>query len=123
MTAVRLRCALAGALLTLTLGACASSHSASPQTAGGSTATSSGTRITIKNFQFQPTDLTVHPGQTVTVLNEDSTAHTVTANDKSFDTKAIDGGATATFTAPSTPGRHPYICSIHQYMNATLTVS
>ncbi|MFJ7244409.1 cupredoxin domain-containing protein [Kitasatospora sp. NPDC098652] len=122
VTSVRLRCAVAGALLTLTLGACSSSHSASPGGAGGSAA-SSGTRITIKNFQFQPADLTVPPGQSVTVVNEDSTAHTVTADDKSFDTKTINGGASATFTAPSTPGSHPYICSIHQYMHATLTVS
>ncbi|WP_369184930.1 cupredoxin domain-containing protein [Streptomyces sp. Y1] len=121
MTAVRLRRALAGALLVLTLGACSSSPSASPSSPSGGG--SAGTRITIKNFQFQPADLTVHAGQSITVVNEDSTPHTVTADDKSFDTKDISGGATVTFTAPTTTGPHPYICSIHQYMHATLTVS
>ncbi|MFE9423705.1 cupredoxin domain-containing protein [Kitasatospora sp. NPDC006697] len=122
VTAVRLRSALACALLTLSLGACSSSHSPATATDSPSGAASAG-RITIKDFQFQPATLTVHPGQSVTVVNEDPTAHTVSADDKSFDTKAIEGGASATFTAPSTPGSHPYICSIHQYMHATLAVS
>ncbi|WP_327071105.1 cupredoxin domain-containing protein [Kitasatospora sp. NBC_01302] len=124
MTAVRLRCAFAGALLILALGACSSSPSASNGTGvASSTPASAGTRITIKDFQFRPADLTVHPGRSITVVNEDSTPHTVTADDKSFDTKAIGGGASATFTAPAKAGSYPYICSIHQYMHATLTVS
>ena len=64
----------------------------------------------------------VTPGEKVTVTNKDSVAHTVTANDKKFDTGDISPGKTATFTAPSTPGRYPYICTIHQYMTGMLTV-
>ncbi|MFJ9690922.1 cupredoxin domain-containing protein [Kitasatospora sp. NPDC101183] len=123
MTPVRLRAALSAALLALTLGACSSSPSGSPASTGSSGPTPSGARITIKDFRFQPAELTVHPGQSITVVNEDSTAHTVTADDKSFDTKAVGGGGTASFTAPGKAGTYPYICTIHQYMHAALTVS
>ncbi|MER8104871.1 cupredoxin domain-containing protein [Kitasatospora sp. NPDC094016] len=123
MTAVRLRAALGAALLTLALGACSSGPAGSRTSAAPSGPAPSEARITIKDFQFQPAHLTVHPGQSITVVNEDSTAHTVTASDKSFDTKTVNGGASATFTAPEKAGGYPYICTIHQYMHATLTVS
>ncbi|MFB7620630.1 cupredoxin domain-containing protein [Kitasatospora sp. NPDC056181] len=80
-------------------------------------------RVSIKNFLFEPAAITVQPGATVTVVNEDSTAHTLTASDKSFDTGTIAPGGTATFTAPAQTGSHPYICSIHPFMHGTLTVS
>ncbi|MBD0673547.1 cupredoxin domain-containing protein [Streptomyces sp. CBMA156] len=123
MTAVRLRAALSAALLALALGACSSSPAGSHAPAGSSGPAPSGARITIKDFRFQPATLTVPPGQSITVVNEDSTAHTVTADDRSFDTKAVSGGASAAFTAPAKAGSYPYICAIHQYMHATLTVS
>jgi plastocyanin len=78
--------------------------------------------IVIKNFAFDPATLTVSPGATVTVKNEDTATHTVTANDKSFDTGNVASGATRTFTAPGKPGSYQYICSIHTYMQGTLTV-
>lgn len=40
---------------------------------------------------------------------------------KAFDTDSIDDGATATFTAPSTPGSYSFICAIRP-MTGTLTV-
>jgi plastocyanin len=95
---------------------------------GGSTTTTSSAAspdtIVIHNFSFAPSDLTVAPGATVTVKNEDSTAHTVTATGaKPFDTGTIQAGATATFQAPTTPGTYPYICTIHTFMKANLKVS
>ncbi len=56
------------------------------------------------------------------MTNKDSVAHTVTANDKKFNTGDIAAGKTVTFTAPSSPGSYPYICTIHQYMTGMLTV-
>ncbi|HEX5404180.1 MAG TPA: cupredoxin domain-containing protein [Pseudonocardiaceae bacterium] len=78
--------------------------------------------LTISNFAFSPSTLTVTPGAKVTVKNTDSAAHTVTASDKSFDTGDIDTNATTTFTAPTKPGTYKYICTIHQFMQGTLTV-
>ncbi|KJS58088.1 hypothetical protein VM95_35615 [Streptomyces rubellomurinus] len=65
----------------------------------------------------------MHPGDTITVVNDDTTAHTLTASDKSFDTGTIAPGKSATLTAPAKPGSYPYICTIHQFMHGTLTVS
>jgi plastocyanin len=82
-------------------------------------------KIGINNFTFSPAKLTVAPGAKVTVMNSDSTTHTVTATGGggSFDTGDIASGKTATFTAPTKAGDYPYDCSIHPFMKGTLTVS
>lgn len=92
-------------------------------TGGTSASPSSGpASITIDNFAFSPATLTVPPGATVTVVNKDTAAHTVTAADKSFDTGTIAPGATKTFNAPNKPGTYGYKCTIHPFMTAGLTV-
>ena len=83
--------------------------------------TSSNT-IVIKDFSYTPASLTVAPGTKITVVNQDQAPHTVTANDKSFDSSTIEGGGRGEFTAPTKPGTYPYICTIHQYMTGTLIV-
>jgi plastocyanin len=88
----------------------------------GSSSTSGSATITIQNYSFSPAKITVTPGEKVTVTNKDSVAHTVTANNKKFNTGDIDPGKTVTFTAPSSPGSYPYICTIHPYMTGMLTV-
>ncbi|CAM5237207.1 hypothetical protein STENM327S_00485 [Streptomyces tendae] len=86
-------------------------------------ATGAGTEVTIKDFKFQPASLTVSPGAKVTVVNKDTTTHTLTASKAgSFDTGDIAPGKSATFTAPSQPGDFPYTCTIHPFMKGTLTV-
>jgi plastocyanin len=92
-------------------------------TAPGSPPTAAAAQIVIDNFAFSPAHLTVHPGQTVTVVNRDSVTHTLTAKPGSaFDTGLINPGKSATFTAPTTPGTYPYVCTIHASMHGTLTV-
>ncbi|MDQ2881553.1 MAG: cupredoxin domain-containing protein [Actinomycetota bacterium] len=90
--------------------------------AGGSTTPNAPDTIVIKNFSFTPASLTVAPGTKITVINEDQAPHTVTANDKSFDSGNIAGGQRGAVTAPTKPGSYPYICTIHQYMMGTLIV-
>ncbi len=75
---------------------------------------SSGTTITIANFEFAPETLQVKVGDTVTVDNKDSTEHTVTATDKSFDTGPFSTGK-ATFRV-TRAGRFEYVCEIHPFM-------
>jgi len=82
-----------------------------------------GNAITIADFKFSPTPLKVKSGQKITVTNTDSALHTVTADDKSFDTKDLKKGQTFTFTAPGKAGTYKYICDIHQYMKGSLEVS
>ncbi|MFF2508053.1 cupredoxin domain-containing protein [Streptomyces sp. NPDC058067] len=103
-----------------------SSPSAAPRTSASSPAASAsgrtGVKITIQNFAFHPAKVEAAPGTKVTVTNQDSTAHTLTADDKSFDTGHIAPGKSATFTAPSKSGAYSYHCTIHPTMHGTLTV-
>lgn len=84
---------------------------------------SAASRIVIKNFTFNPAKLTVKAGASVTVVNQDATAHTVTATGSgTFNTGDIAPGSTVTFTAPGSAGTYPYICNIHPFMKGALTV-
>ncbi|MGW7488291.1 cupredoxin domain-containing protein [Streptomyces sp. NPDC054786] len=117
------------ALFAAGLGSCshtgggtAPSRSRTP-TAKPSPGAPAGTRLTVKDFAFKPAALSVRPGARITVVNQDSTTHTVTATGaKAFDTGSIKPGRTVTFTAPAKPGRYPYLCTIHPYMKGRLTV-
>jgi plastocyanin len=106
-----------GALVLAGCGSSSSSKSSSGK------APAAANMIVIKSFAFAPKNLTVKPGATVTVKNEDSATHTVTGSGKAFDTGDIASGKSKTFTAPAKAGSYTYICSIHQYMQGTLTVS
>lgn len=87
-------------------------------TAGGAGA---GNAVTISNFAFSPTSITVKVGDSVTWTNNDSTTHTVTADDGSFKSGDLAQGATFSFTF-SKAGSFPYHCSIHSSMTATVVV-
>ncbi|MEV0786457.1 cupredoxin domain-containing protein [Streptomyces sp. NPDC050423] len=80
-------------------------------------------KVSIKDFKFRPAALTVAAGAKITVTNNDTTTHTMTATKgKAFDTGDIAPGKSATFTAPSKAGGYPYDCTIHPFMTGTLTV-
>jgi plastocyanin len=98
--------------------------SAASSAAAGASASTGPDTIVIQNFAFHPASLSVPPGTTVTVINRDSTTHTVTstANPKAFDTGDVAPGASVTFHAPAHAGAYAYICQIHQYMQGLLTV-
>ncbi|MGH3669535.1 MAG: cupredoxin domain-containing protein [Pseudonocardiaceae bacterium] len=102
-------------------GAASSAGGGSGSAAAPSAPTSSNT-IVIKDFSYTPASLTVAPGTKITVVNQDQAPHTVTANDKSFDSGTIEGGRRGEVTAPTKPGTYAYICTIHQYMTGTLIV-
>jgi plastocyanin len=110
---------LFGVAAALLLAACGSGGGKS-----GAPATPSvqGTHIVISNFMYAPMALTVSPGITVRVTNNDTVTHTLTATDAPFDTGDIGPGQTKSFTAPRKPGTYHYICNIHQYMMGTVTV-
>ncbi|MEV7930297.1 cupredoxin domain-containing protein [Kitasatospora sp. NPDC088779] len=79
--------------------------------------------VAIRDFAFEPADFTIRPGAVVTVRNADTVDHTLTAQDRSFDTGTIAPGASATFTAPARPGASSYLCTLHHFMRGILTVS
>jgi plastocyanin len=77
--------------------------------------------VHVKDFAFKPSTLTIDAGDTVTFVNDDSDAHTVTASDKSFDSAGLDTNDTWTHTF-SKAGTFTYFCALHPYMKGTIVV-
>jgi plastocyanin len=74
-----------------------------------------------EKYRYEPKDLTVAIGTTVTWTNDSDAEHTVTADDDSFDHDGIGPGDTASQTF-HTAGTFAYHCDIHTYMHGTVTV-
>lgn len=105
--------------LALVGSACSSSNNGlagSNAPAGGANA------VSIVDFAFNPGTLSVPAGTQVTWTNTSDTAHTVTADDGSFDSGTVSPNATFSHTFASA-GTFTYHCSIHTSMTATITVS
>lgn len=78
--------------------------------------------IKIDNFTFNPSDLVIAAGTTVTWVNNDDVPHTAVAEDhKTFRSKPMDTDDKYSFTFAS-PGAYPYFCSIHPHMTAKIIV-
>lgn len=80
-----------------------------------------GPSVTIDNFSFSPTPITVPVGTTLTWTNRDDIPHTVVSDDKKFKSKALDTDEKFSFTF-SEPGTYSYFCSIHPKMVAKVIV-
>lgn len=129
------RMALAAGFLTLaTLGACGSDDGPTAADAppamkdggeddapAGGGAAVEGDAVDIKDFNYLPPNLKVKAGTEVTFTNSDEFAHTVTANDKSFDSGNMDKDAKFTHTFDKA-GTYKYFCAIHNSMTAVVTV-
>ncbi|MGW3935182.1 cupredoxin domain-containing protein [Streptomyces sp. NBC_00024] len=123
--------ALGAATVLLLATACAdgddepapTSPSPASPTRSSPSATAGAVRITMKDFAFSPANLEVRPGEKITVVNEDSAAHTVTATEgDAFDTGSIAGGKSGTFTTPTKAGEYAFVCTFHPNMTGTLIV-
>lgn len=78
--------------------------------------------VDIKDYAFQKPAVTVTVGTTVTWTNRDDDPHTVTADDKSFDSKGLGNGDSWSHTFTK-PGTYPYHCSAHPFMKGTIIVT
>ncbi len=107
-------------LIAVALAACASPTPAAqtpvPQTGANVK------EVKISNFAFDPASLTVPVGTTVKWTNQDSADHTVTADDKSFDSGKLGQGKDFSFTF-SKEGTFSYKCTIHPNMVAKIIVT
>src|SRR2546423_5541672 len=90
------------ALVALAFGL-AAARAAQPRASEGAAA-----GVSIKDFEFQPRELTVKAGATVTLTNEGGSSHTVTADDGSFESPPLRAGQNFSpqFHQPRT---HPYL--------------
>ena len=77
--------------------------------------------VTIKSFAFQPAELNVAVGDTVTFTNQDGAPHTATADGGAFDTGTLKKGASGSLTF-SAKGKFAYHCEFHRNMKGTITV-
>jgi plastocyanin len=71
---------------------------------------------------YEPAEVTVKVGQAVTWNNEGNEAHTVTADDKSFDSGSKAHGESWQNTF-SKPGQFAYHCTPHPWMKGTVKVT
>ncbi|HSA59309.1 MAG TPA: plastocyanin/azurin family copper-binding protein [bacterium] len=105
-------------------------------TASGGTACTQ--TITIDDFVFSPLNLSAKPGETVCVVNNDTSAHTVTSesapdafdDDGRFDSGLLNAGDDGSITVPATADAGeviPYYCDVHLGAmvppNGSITVS
>jgi plastocyanin len=84
--------------------------------AQGKTAT-----VSIKDYAFDPPNLTVAPGTTVTWVNNGQTSHTVTADNGAYDSGPKQPGQSYSHTYTES-GTYAYHCEIHPSMKGTVTV-
>jgi plastocyanin len=98
-----------------------SAYGASASTAATTTAATAINAATIKGFSFQPDVLKVKVGAKVTWTNDDTVAHTVTADTNSFASGNLQPGGSFSFTF-TRPGTYAYHCSIHPSMHGSVVV-
>jgi len=77
--------------------------------------------VKIDNFTFNPKQVTVKAGDTITWVNHDDIPHTVTSQTQAFRSKALDTDDKFSFTF-ATPGTYPYFCALHPQMTGTIVV-
>ena len=77
--------------------------------------------IEIRDFDYFPRELTVAVGTSLTWVNRDSAPHDATDEAGGWGTRMLSQGESATLTFDA-PGVYRYLCTIHPYMKATLTV-
>jgi plastocyanin len=94
---------------------------ASAGTASSEVPLSSEVPVSIVARAYQPAELTVQAGETVTWTNHGFTPHTVTAAGGEFDSGRLNAGESFKVTF-STPGSFPYACMIHPSMHGNVTV-
>jgi len=100
----------------------AAGGAATTAASGGAAPAAGAGAVTIKDFAFDPGDLTVAKGTTVTWKNDDSATHRIKSGDGSFDSKDLKNGDSFEHTF-DTAGTFDYICGIHPSMKGKITVT
>ncbi len=111
--------ALAGAAVVLSLLWAQDSTVTAADSSPGSHA------VTVVDFSFQPSSISVPVGSTVTWTNEDAFAHSVVATggpDATFRSDPLATGQTYSHTFDA-PGTYTYICGIHPSMAGSVVVT
>lgn len=100
---------------------------ASPAASPTGSPATTGSAISISNFEFQPATLTVPVGTTVSWTNDEDALHTATSgtpDDRTglFDSGEIDTGVSFEVTFDEA-GTFPFFCDRHEFMRGEITVA
>lgn len=115
------------AVVAVTAAACSGSggDEAATTTAGGgatTTAAAGDGAVSIKDFSFNPSTITVAAGTVVKWTNDETgVAHTTTSDDDVWNSATLQPGDDFTTTFAEA-GTFTYLCSIHPSMTATIVV-
>lgn len=125
---------LAAAMVALSLGLVACGGSGSDPTSSETETTDSAEsesapsgeaakaeKVQIVEFSYEPEPVVVQAGGKVIWQNEDTSPHTATADDGSFDTGTIEEGKLGSATFKES-GTFTYHCEIHPTMHGTVEV-
>jgi plastocyanin len=77
--------------------------------------------ISIDNFKFSPTPLTVKPGTTVTWTNRDDIPHSIVVPSLNLHSHPIDTDETFAHRFDQA-GTFDYVCGMHPFMRGTVIV-
>jgi plastocyanin len=91
--------------------------------AGAQEVATGAAEIDIKNFNFEPSTLTVAAGTAVTWVNQDEEPHNIVnlGKPRLFRSQGLDGGDKYTFVFDK-PGTYEYVCSVHPHMHGVIVV-
>lgn len=81
--------------------------------------TTAGAMVSIRNFAFDPAELTVKAGTAVVWTNYDAVTHQIKSG--TFNSQPLGNGETFRFTF-DTPGTYEYSCAIHPSMKGKIIV-
>jgi plastocyanin len=94
--------------------------------AEGAAAGGGATSVSMTEFAFDPSQLTLSEGDTIEVTNDGELPHNFTVEEENLATADLDGGASEELTVDIPPGEYEFICTIadheEQGMTGTLTV-
>lgn len=76
-------------------------------------------QVVIKDFQFNPPEMEVQPGDTIIFINQDVAPHTATHEGGAFDTGPIQPGEAAKVQLPGSD-KFEYFCQFHPNMRGQL---
>jgi plastocyanin len=117
----RLLCLVALSFLALLVVVPVAGAQQQPQDMMGQSTTPKMWSVTIEDFDFDPPDVAIQPGDTVMWVNRGNTPHTVTSDDGQFDSEVLNPGESFMFTFPEA-GTFSYHCEIHPFMTGSVTV-
>jgi plastocyanin len=87
-------------------------NTAASEPTTASAASGNDVAVTIGNFAFNPSPVTIKVGTTVTWTNQDSASHNVVADNGEFKNNTLGKGDTFSFTFTK-EGTYTYYCSFH----------